>query len=202
VRIALKLKGLAYQAVPVNLLPGRDEQRSPDYLGRNPQGRVPMLSTGDGDLTQSLAILEYLEEIAPDPPLLPADPWTRAQIRAFALVVACDIHPLNNLVIQRRLREQYGADADGLTDWGRFWIDNGLRSLEAMLQGRTASTFAFGEAPTMAEACLVPQMYNARRIGIDTEDFPILRRIDETARALPAFAAAAPEAQPDALKDA
>jgi maleylacetoacetate isomerase len=202
VRIALNLKGLAYEARAVNLLPGRDEQLAPAFLKRNPNGRVPVLATDTGDLTQSVAILEYLDEIAPDPPLLPADPWIRAQSRAFALGVACDIHPLNNLVIQKRLRAQFGADDEALQAWGRYWIGAGLAALEASLAGRTPSTFAFGEAPTMADICLVPQMYNARRAGLATTDYPRLHRIDEAARAHPAFAAAAPERQPDAPKDA
>src|SRR5436190_23699965 len=125
----------------------------------------------------------------------------RGQARAFALAIACDIHPLNNLVIQRRLREQFGADEASLRDWGRHWISAGLAALEAGLKARPKASFAFGEAPTLAEICLVPQMYNARRIGLDTTEFAHLHRIDEVARALPAFAAAAPERQPDAPQD-
>jgi maleylpyruvate isomerase len=200
VRIALAIKGVAYDSVPINLLPGHDEQLSADYAARNPQQRVPMLETASGSLTQSVAIIEWIEETRSGPSLLPVDPWTRAQARAFALTVACDIHPLNNLVIQKRLKTLWDADADSLGAWGRYWIESGLTVLEATLAKAPPNPFAFGEAPSIADCCLIPQLYNARRIGLDTETWPNLARVDRTAQAHPAFIAAAPERQPDAPK--
>jgi maleylacetoacetate isomerase len=200
VRIALALKGVDYDSVAVDILPGHDEQLSDAYKARNPQGRVPMLTTEKGDLTQSMAIVEWIDEIWPDPPLLPADAWARAQTRSFALTVACDIHPLNNIIIQRRIRQQWDADETSMTAWGRFWIDTGLKVLEAKLAAAPASAFAFGEAPTMADLCLIPQLYNARRIGLEMSAYPNLARVDASAAAHPAFVKAAPENQPDAPK--
>ncbi len=198
VRIALNLKGLGYEQRPVNILPGRDEQLSTEYLLLNPQGRVPMLSTPGGDVSQSMAILEWLDETHPEPPLLPADPFERAKVRAFAQIIASDIHPLNNLSTQRQIRAQWGDDPAALREWGQFWIRSGLEVLEAQLAGREPHRFAFGDTPSLADICLVPQLYNARRIELDLSGLPNLLRVDETARAHPAFAAAAPERQADA----
>ena len=201
VRIALALKGVAYDSVTLNLLPGHEDQRRPEYLVRNPQGRVPALDGDEGVLGQSLAIIAWLDETHPDPPLLPADAWTRAKARSFALSIACDIHPLNNTGTQRRLREQFGADAASLTAWGQHWIRNGLSALEAMLANEPVTRYAFGDAPSLADICLIPQLANARRVDVDPQDYPRLAAIDRAARAHPAFVAAAPESHPHAPKD-
>jgi maleylpyruvate isomerase len=200
VRIAMNLKRLAYESRAINLLPGQDEQLSAEYLLLNPQGRVPMLSTAQGELIQSMAILEWLDETYPEPPLLPADTWQRAKVRAFAMTIACDVHPLNNLSTQRQIRTQWGDDSAALREWGEHWVRRGCEVLETQLASRPARRYAFGDRPTLADICLVPQLYNARRMELDLSGFPHLTRIDETARAHPAFAAAAPDRQPDAPK--
>jgi maleylacetoacetate isomerase len=198
VRIALNLKDVRYESRAINLLPGEDQQLSAEYLLLNPQGRVPMISTTHGEMVQSMAILEWLDETYPDPPLLPADPWARAEARAFALTIACDVHPLNNLSTQRQIRAQWGEDPAALSEWGQFWVRRGCEVLEAQLASRPQSRYAFGDRPSLADICLVPQLYNARRMELDLSGFHHLTRIDEAARAHPAFAAAAPERQPDA----
>ena len=200
VRIALNLKDVRYESRAVNILPGRDEQLSAEYLLLNPQGRVPMISTARGEVVQSIAILEWLEETYPDPPLLPADPWERAEVRAFAMTIACDVHPLNNLSTTRQIRSLWGDDQAALHEWGQFWVRRGCEVLEAQLADRPARRYAFGDRPSLADICLVPQLYNAWRMELDLSGFPHLTRIDEAARAHPAFAAAAPDRQPDALK--
>lgn len=200
VRIALNLKDVRYESRAINLLPGQDEQLSAEYLLLNPQGRVPMISTAQGEVVQSMAILEWLDETYPAPPLLPADPWQRAEVRAFAMTVACDVHPLNNLSTQRQIRAQWGDDAAALHEWGQFWVRRGCEVLEAQLADRPAHRYAFGDRPSLADICLVPQLYNARRMELDLSGFPHLTRVDQAARAHPAFAAAAPERQPDAPK--
>jgi maleylpyruvate isomerase len=200
VRIALNLKGVAHESRAINIMPGQDQQLSTEYLLLNPQGRVPMISTARGDVVQSMAILEWLDETYPEPPLLPADPWERAEARAFAFTIACDVHPLNNLSTQRQIRAQWGADPEALREWGEFWVRRGCEVLEAQLADRPQRRYAFGEKPSLADICLIPQLYNARRMELDLSGFPNLMRIDEAARAHPAFAAAAPERQPDAPK--
>jgi maleylpyruvate isomerase len=200
VRIALNLKAVHYESRAINLLPGADQQLSEEYLLLNPQGRVPMLSTARGEVVQSMAILEWLDETYPEPPLLPADAWERAEARAFAFTIACDVHPLNNLSTQRQIRVQWGDDPAAISEWGQFWVRRGLEVLEASLANRPNSRYAFGDKPSLADICLIPQLYNARRMELDLSGFPHLMRIDEAARAHPAFAAAAPERQPDAQK--
>ena len=197
VRIALGLKGISAARVPVSLLAG--DQRSAAYRAVNPEGLLPALDTGEGVLGQSLAIIEYLEETVPEPALLPASPLDRAHARRLALMVACDIHPVNNLRILQRLGGQFGADQAAKDTWYRHWIAEGLGALEAVLAGdpRTG-TFCLGERPGLADLCLVPQLYNARRFACPLDGLPTLVRIDAACRALPAFAAAAPEAQSDA----
>lgn len=199
VRIGFALKGVAYEAASVNIAPGKDEQFGA-YKSKNPQARVPALETEAGLIGQSLAILEWLEETHPAPPLLPGDAWARAQIRAFTLAIACDIHPLDNLSAIGRLRSQFGADENAVADWYRHWIILGFTALEAEAATRTQTPFAFGDAPTLADVFLVPQMANARRFKTDLNPFPRLVSFDERARAHPAFIAAAPENQPDAVK--
>lgn len=198
VRIALNLKGLAYEQVAVNLVSG--EQRGEDNLARHPQGLVPTLETDDGTrLTQSLAICEYLDERYPEPPLLPADAEGRARVRALTQVIACEIHPLNNLKVLKYLTGDLGLDEDAKLAWYRHWIRNGFEALEAMLANSPATgTFCHGNTPTLADACLVPQVFNARRFECDMSGYPTLRRIAGHCDTLDTFQRAAPSMQPDA----
>jgi maleylpyruvate isomerase len=196
-RIALNLKGLAYQTVPVHLLKNGGEHNAPAYRALNPQGLVPVFEHAGRIITQSLAIIEYLEEIQGEPPLLPGDAANRANIRAFALAIACDIHPINNLRVLNYLKGPLRQDQAAADRWYRHWVEMGLAACERMLPpGETR--FCFGDQPTLADVCLIPQIYNARRLRGDLAEMPRLVAIDATARALPAFAKAAPEAQPDA----
>ncbi|HYH22978.1 MAG TPA: maleylacetoacetate isomerase [Azospirillum sp.] len=197
VRIALNLKGLQAEQASVHLRKG--EQKQPPFAALNPQKFVPVLVDGDTALTQSLAIVEYLEEVHPQPPLLPTDPAGRARVRALALAIACDIHPLNNLRVLNYLRSPLGQDEEARNTWYRHWVAEGFDALEAMLANDPATgRFCHGDAPTLADVCLVPQVANAERFDCDLAPYPTIRRIAEAARALPAFAAAAPEKQPDA----
>jgi len=196
VRIALNLKGLTPELAFVHLRKG--EQRQPPYTDLNPEKLVPALEVDGHVLTQSLAIIEYLDETHPAPPLLPADPLGRARVRALAQMVACDIHPIDNLRVLNHLKA-LGHSQEEVDGWYRHWIAVGLTALEARLAGdpRTGR-FCHGDAPGLADAVLVPQIHNARRFGCPLDAYPTLLRIDEACRALPAFAAAAPESQPDA----
>jgi len=203
VRIALAIKGLPFETVPVNLLTG--EQRADGHRARHPAGLVPVLEPCDGQhqlpLTQSLAIIEYLEERHPNPPLLPADSWARAQVRAIAQLIACDIHPLNNLRVLTYLTGMLGhSEAEKLV-WYRHWMIEGLSALETMLThpDNPGGPFAWGEQPTLADCCIVPQLYNARRFACDLTPYPRLTAIEAACQRLPAFSQAAPEAQPDAV---
>ncbi len=196
VRIALALKGLAVEAAPVHL--ARGAQLAEGFRMTNPQALVPALKTDEGVLTQSLAIIEWLEETRPDPPLLPREPFRRARVRAFALGIACDIHPLNNLRVLRRLRAEFGFDDAKINAWYRHWVEQGLAQLEPLLEpGAAERGCCFGAAPSLADVCLVPQMANARRFNCDLGAVPRLVAIDASLRERPAFRAAAPEAQPD-----
>lgn len=197
VRIALNLKGLAYENTPHNLRHG--EQRDAAYLRLNPQGLVPALDTGGAVLTQSLAILEWLEETHPEPALLPKAAEDRARVRALAQVCAADIHPINNLRVLRYLKNDLEIDQERIDRWYRHWIVEGFTALESMLSsdGRTGR-FCHGDQPGLADICLVPQMFNADRFDVDLAPFPTLARIREAANRLPAFAKAAPFEQPDA----
>ena len=190
VRIALNLKGVAYESVPVNLLDG--DQRSDGYRARNPQGFVPMLESDGLRLVQSLAIIDWLDGAHPEPPLLPSAPADRAHVLALALAVACDIHPLNNLRVLKRLTAM-GIDQDGRDEWYRHWVAEGLAALEALATPR-AGRLLFGDSPTLADVCLVPQMYNARRFEVPLDDFPTLVRADAEANRIQSFAAAHPDA--------
>jgi len=193
VRIALSLKGLAWSAIPHDLRHG--EQRSPEYLARNPQGLVPALEvfgeTGAAVLTQSLAIIEWLEEAHPAPPLLPADPVARAQARALALIVACDIQPLQNLGTNRHIKAQFGVADDAINDWARHWIARGFDAIEPLLP--TAGPHAGGATPGLADCLLIPQAYTAERFGLDLARWPRLAAIIAAGRAHPAIAAAHPD---------
>jgi maleylpyruvate isomerase len=197
VRIALNLKGLAYEYVPVHLRKG--EQRDDPYRAVNPQGLVPTLVDDRGTFTQSLAIIEYLEERHPEPPLLPETPEARARVRAIALSIACEIHPLDNLRVLQYLTRTLGVAEDAKDAWYRHWIDLGLAILEKQLATDPATgEFCHGATPTLADICLVPQLANARRSGIPLDPYPTLTRIESVCTMLPAFAAAAPAQQPDA----
>src|ERR1700674_630635 len=195
VRIALNLKGLSADHLPHHL--GCGEQRDPAYLAINPQGLVPTLQDDAGAIiTQSLAIIEWLEETHPEPPLLPKDPLRRAKIRAFALVLACDTHPVQNLKVLARLREQ-GLPEEAVTGWAAWANREGLAACETLIQIEPGP-FCFGEAATMADLCLVPQLANARRFGVDLDAFPRLLKAEVAAKNNKAFADAAPERQADA----
>jgi maleylacetoacetate isomerase len=192
VRIALNLKGVDYESRPVNLL--HSEQQAEDYRALNPQGLVPMLEIVGHRLTQSLAIIVYLDQIFPDPPLTPRDPVDGAHVRALALTIACDIHPLNNLRVLKYLSNELGLPQEERDAWYIHWIREGLPALESLAKPG-AGRFLFGDEPTIADVCLVPQLYNARRFNVPLDDYPTLLRADENANKLDAFAAAHPDRQ-------
>lgn len=198
VRIALGIKGLDYRIVPIHLLKGGGEQHGADYLRRNPEGLVPALDEGSHILTQSLAIMEYLDEAYAGAPLLPADPLARARTRALALLIACDIHPLNNLRVLRWLAHEMRVDKDVRDAWYRHWIEIGFQALEAQLQSPDTGLCCHGDTPGMADCCLVPQVYNAQRYDMDLSAYPTVARIAAHCETLPAFQAAHPGVQPDA----
>ena len=195
-RIALNLKGVATERRFIHLR--RGEQRSPGYLALNPQGLVPLLEVGERRLTQSLAIIEYLDEKFPQPPLLPPGPEDRAWVRAVALAIACDIHPLNNTRVLAYLERDLGIDEARRNAWYRHWVALGFDAIEQQLAARVEGPFCLGHAPTLADVCLVPQVANARRFKVDLAPYPRIVAIDEACRALAPFAAARPDAQPDA----
>jgi maleylacetoacetate isomerase len=192
VRIALNIKGVDYEQQSINLAEGA--QKDGDYRALNPQGFVPMLEIDGHRLIQSLSIIVYLDQKFGDPPLMPADPADAAHVRALALSVACDIHPLNNLRVLKYLRSQLDVSEEARDEWYRHWVAEGLAALEEMARPR-AGAFLFGDSPTIADVCLVPQIYNARRFSVPLTDYPTLRRADETASAHAAFAAAHPDRQ-------
>ena len=199
VRIALNLKGIVPAAREfVHLRKG--DQRSADYLAISAQGLVPALALDDGRiLTQSLAIIEYVDETHPNPPLLPREPADRARVRAIALSIACEIHPLDNLRVLNYLIGAMGVSKERKDEWYRHWIELGFRALETqLLHDAATGRYCHGDAPTIADICLVPQLANARRFNVDLSPYPTLQRIETACHALPAFAAAAPSNQPDA----
>lgn len=195
-RIALNLKGLAFETVPVHLTRGGGEHLKPGYAAVNPQKRVPTLELDDGErLLQSLAIVEYLEEVHPKPPLLPKDPLDRARVRAVAHIIACDIHPLNNSGTLLRLRDPLAVSDAAVDDWYRHWIFAGFEAVETLLR---PGPYAFGPQVTLADVCIVPQVFNARRFKVPLDRFPAILAVHDAASVLPAFDAARPERQPDA----
>ncbi|WP_338467659.1 maleylacetoacetate isomerase [Novosphingobium sp. ZN18A2] len=195
VRIALNLKGVDYDQVTHDLRTG--EQAADDYREIAPQGLVPALETDGGIFTQSTAIMEWLDEVFPDPPLLPADPPGRAQVRAMVALVACDIHPLNNLRVLQSLRRDLHAGDRAVNEWIARWIGEGFAALEQQV-ARRGDGFCFGDAPTLADCCLVPQVFGAERFDVNMAPYPRLREITARCRDLPAFADAHPARQPDA----
>ncbi len=196
IRIALNLKGLPYDYVPVNLL--TREQNSEAYLARNPQGLVPALELDGGEiLSQSIAILEWLEETSPPPALLPQDPLLRARVRSLVNNIACDIHPLNNVSVLGYLRDHMGAGEEAIQAWYRNWVDRSFSAIELSL-AQTMGDCCFGDRPTLADVCLIPQVYNAYRFKVPMEDYPNIRQVNQHCNSLEAFERAAPEAQPDA----
>lgn len=197
-RIAFNLKGLAYEFVPVHLVRDGGGQNTPAFRALNPQGLVPALEVQGRVLTQSPAILEWLDETHPQPPLLPSDPWDRAAVRAFCAAIACEIHPLQNLRVLSHLGTAYAQDQAGKFAWARHWIGQGLAACEGLLAARPATPFAFGRTPGLAEVYLIPQLFSADRFGVDLSTMPRLRAIRAAVEALPAFADAHPSRQPDA----
>ncbi len=199
VRIGLNLKGLAHDIVPVHLLHDGGQQHSDVYRSINPQQLVPVLGHGNRRLSQSLAILEYLDEVWPTPPLLPSTSRERHRVRALSQLVACDIHPLNNLRVLQYFEREWNVPQPERDEWVRHWILEGFAAAEAMVaEHPSTGTFCEGNTPSMADCCLIPQVYNARRFGVDMAQFPTLQRIEATCLELPAFDAARPERQPDA----
>ncbi|WP_457649732.1 maleylacetoacetate isomerase [Profundibacter sp.] len=197
VRIALNMKGLDYEVVPVHLLEDGGQQHAPDYVALNPSHLVPTLVLDDGTpLTQSLAICEYLDITNPEPPLLPSDPIERAHVKAAALVLAADVHPVNNLRVVQHLEARFGASREDSAEWMRHWTGKGFDALQQMVRDDTP--FAFGDALGFADICLVAQYYNARRWDLDLTPYACLTEIEQNCLALPAFDAARPENQPDA----
>ena len=195
-RIDLNLKGLSGDMVSIHLQKDGGQHRKPEYRAINPQMRVPALRLDSGEvLTQSLAIIEYLDEVDPQPPLLPRDPVERAKVRALALAIACDIHPLNNLAPLRYLKNELGQEQSKIDAWYHHWILDGFEALETMVRPRP---YASGSEVTLADVCLVPQIYNARRLKVPLDRFPKLVAIDAACAKLPAFEQARPENQPDA----
>lgn len=199
VRIALNLKGLAYEYAPIHLLRDGGQQLKPDYRELNPDGIVPTFIDGDNRLTQSLAIIEYLDETHPEPALLPGTPLDRAFVRSVALQIACEIHPVDNLRILKYLKHTLKVGDEAKDTWYRHWLESGFESLEKRLANDSrVGKLCFGDAPTLADLCLVPQVYNARRFNLDMSRYPTIERIADHAAQIDAFARAAPGQQPDA----
>ena len=198
VRIALNLKGLPVNLIPIHLIKDGGQQHSPEYRKLNPDALLPALVDNGAIIHQSLAIIEYLEEVHPTPALLPATPLDRAYVRALAMQIACDVHPLNNMRVLKYLK-LLNIDDEARDEWYRHWIELGFEALELRLAGDTRTgDFAFGNTPTLADLCIVPQVFNAKRFSVDMAPFPIISRISDNAQQLQAFVNAAPAAQPDA----
>ena len=199
VRIALNLKGLTYDQVPIHLRRGGGEQLMANYRAINPQALLPTLEDSGRHLTQSLAIIEYLDETHPNPPLLPKSAADRALVRSMALVIGCEVHPIQNLRVLNYVKKEYNQTDEQVNRWAQHWIDLGLGALEQMITAQTArGKFCFGDSPTLADICLVPQLGNARRFDCDLSRYPSILSIEKACIAIPAFADAAPEKQPDA----
>lgn len=199
-RIALRLKGIEFEYVPVKLRWKEGEQEGVEYRRMNPQGKVPLLVDGEVSIAQTVAIVEYLEEVKPEPPLLPKDAAGRARVRSLSLFVACEVQPLNNLRVEKHLVDVVGLEEGALREWRRHWITVGFDALEAMLAGPETGRFCHGDAPGMADCFLVPQVYNSQRptVALDLARWPTIERIYRTCLELPEFAGALPMNQPDA----
>ena len=198
VRAALNLKGLSYDYIPLSLLKG--EQANAEHLALNPSGLVPTLVTPQGPLPQSLSIVEWLDEVHPEPPLLPSDPWGRARVRSLAHIVALDIHPVNNLRILKHLESEHGVDAPGKAAWFRTWANAGMRALETRLGSEPETgDFCHGNTVGLADLCLYAQVLNNARFEVDMSPYPTITRIHTNCMAIPALAQAAPANQPDAV---
>jgi maleylacetoacetate isomerase len=198
-RIALNLKGIKPELRFIHLLRDGGEQHSPAYKGLNPQELIPALVHDGHLITQSLAIIEYLDEIVPEPPLLPKDALGRARVREIAYAIACDIHPVNNLRVNQHIAKTFGATPEQQADWQRHWITTGFAALETMLSSsKNAGAYCYGDTPTLADICLIPQCANAKRVKLDFTPFPTIARIEAQALKHPAFDAALPANQPDA----
>ncbi len=194
VRIALNYKHISYETLTVHLLNNGGEQHKPEYLALNPQGLVPTLDENGHILTQSLAIIEYLEEINPTPPLLPQNPLGRAQVRSLAMIIACDIHPINNLRVLQTLREQFNATEEQITAWYHRWLKDGFDALEIKLEALPRkNNVCYGNDVSLADVCLIPQVYNAKRYHLPMEKYPLINAINDHCLTLPAFINAAPE---------
>ena len=199
VRIALNLKGISYEQAAIHLRRGGGEQLTAAYKAINPQALVPALKDDGRILTQSLAIIEYLEEKHPNPPLLPKDPADKAIVRSMALVIACEVHPIQNLRVLNYVKATYNQTDEQVNKWAQHWIDLGLSALQEMIAAQPKrGKFCFGDTPTLADICLIPQLGNARRYGCDLSKYPAILAIEKNCEALPAFVNAAPEKQPDA----
>jgi maleylacetoacetate isomerase len=199
VRIALNLKGISCEQSPIHLRRGGGEQLTAAYKTINPQALVPALEDNGRILTQSLAIIEYLDEKYPSPPLLPKDPADKAVVRSMALVIACEVHPIQNLRVLNYVKATYNQTDEQVNQWAQHWIDLGLSALQELIVAQPKrGRFCFGDTPTLADICLIPQLGNARRYGCDLSKYPAILEIEKNCAALPAFADAAPEKQPDA----
>lgn len=198
VRIALALKGVDFTAIPKHFRRNGGEHRQQAYLTLNPQGLVPALKDGDDVVTQSLAIIEYLDAKYPEPQLLPDAPLDHARVQALAQVIACDIHPINNLRVINYLREQLGQDDAAVTAWVQHWIALGFEGFEGLIASASNGRFSFGDDISLADICLIPQVYNAKRFGCDLTPYPTITSINDHLESHPAFLEAAPEQQPDA----
>lgn len=196
VRIALNYKDLPYSLEGVHLIKDGGQQHQPEYLKLNPQGLVPTLIDEQHTLTQSLAIMEYLEETYPKPAILPNDKFAKAYVRSLSLMIACEIHPLNNLGVLQYLKKEFDISDEQKQQWYSHWVYKGLKAVEARLKASPyADNFCYGEAPTMADMCLIPQVYNANRFNCCLDELPMIRKINDNCNALPAFATAHPDKQ-------
>jgi maleylpyruvate isomerase len=199
VRIALNFKGVSYEQAPIHLRRSGGEQFTAAYKAINPQALVPALEDNGKILTQSLAIIEYLEDKYPRPPLLPADPADKALVRGMALIIACEVHPIQNLRVLNYVKKEYNQTDDQVNRWAQHWINLGLTALEQLIVAQPKrGKFCFGDTPTLADICLVPQLGNARRYGSDLSQYPNILGVEKNCMTLPAFVNAAPEKQPDA----